>query len=173
MDRNGVSEERLAELYRQFGSLVRRRCLQVTGDAAMADDAVQETFVRVWRYGRALEQAESRLGWLYRVAERCCFDAMSRRARRPEEPLDCSGAAALAVPALTPHDDRQVVLRFLRRFDDKLKQVAVLHYLDELTQDEIARATGWSRQTVNKKIALLRQRAEALRAQLLGETEST
>jgi DNA-binding transcriptional regulator LsrR (DeoR family) len=62
-----------------------------------------------------------------------------------------------------------VVLRFLDRFDDRLKQVAVLHYLDEMTQEDIAVATGWSRQTVFKKIAFLRERAASLRANLYGD----
>ncbi len=57
---------------------------------------------------------------------------------------------------------------FLDRFDDRVKQVAVLHYLDEMTQEEIAAATGWSRQTVFKKLAFLRDRAQALRMRLCG-----
>jgi RNA polymerase sigma factor (sigma-70 family) len=62
-----------------------------------------------------------------------------------------------------------VLLRFLDRFDDRVKQVAVLHYLDQMSQDEIAKATGWSRQTVFKKLAFLRERANSLRASLHGE----
>ena len=59
-------------------------------------------------------------------------------------------------------------MRFLDRFDDRIKQVAVLHFVDELTQDEIAKVTGWSRQTVSKKLAYLLERAARLRAQLCG-----
>ena len=65
-------------------------------------------------------------------------------------------------------EDRDVVMRFLSSFDDRVKQVAVLYYLDEMTQEEIATATGWSRQTVFKKLSLLRQRATTLKARLCG-----
>ena len=69
-------------------------------------------------------------------------------------------------------EDREIILRFLERFDDRVKEVAVLHYLDELTQEEIAAATGWSRQTVIKKLAYLAERAETLRASLLDGNDS-
>ena len=45
---------------------------------------------------------------------------------------------------------------------------ALLHYLDELPQDEIARQLGWSRKTVGKKLAQIRAKAHSL-ARSLGE----
>lgn len=76
------------------------------------------------------------------------------------EASDPTGASAL--------EDRDLILRFLGNFDDRVKQVAVLHYLDEMTQEEIAAVTGWSRQTIFKKLAFLRTRAAALRSRLYG-----
>jgi RNA polymerase sigma-70 factor (ECF subfamily) len=166
-----MTQKDVAEAYRRYGSLVLRRCRRILRDDAAGDDALQEVFVRLMRYGRAFENAESKVLWLYRVADRCCFDALARRGARvagalPErpEPLSSLGSA----DAL---EDRDVVIRFLANFDDRLKQVAVLHYLDEMTQEEIAAATGWSRQTIFKKLNFLRQRAAALRVRLCGGTQ--
>jgi RNA polymerase sigma-70 factor (ECF subfamily) len=161
--------------YRDYGHLVLRRCQRVLRGDAAAEDVLQEVFVRLWRYGDAFRAADSKLLWLYRVADRCCFDHLARRPNAPTgAPLDA--AAAVAAPG-AGHDgalaDRDVVMRFLGRFDDRVKQVAVLHYLDEMTQDEIAAATGWSRQTVWKKITFLKERARGLRASLYGEGEGT
>src|SRR5262252_3991385 len=144
-----MTEEEVADAYRRYGSLVLRRCRRILRDDAAGEDALQEVFVRLMRYGHAFHKAESKVLWLYRVADRCCFDLLARR-----------GAPAL--------EDREVILRFLASFDERLKQVAVLHYLDEMTQEEIAAATGWSRQTIFKKLAFLRSRAAALRVRLCG-----
>lgn len=166
-----MTEEEVAEAYRRYGPLVLRRCRRILRDRCGGEDALQEVFVRLMRYGHAFQQAESKVLWLYRVADRCCFDLLARRAARSgafsfeaggAEPSHASGTGAL--------EDREVILHFLASFDDRLKQVALHHYLDEMTQEEIAAATGWSRQTIFKKLALLRSRAAALRMRLCGGT---
>lgn len=47
----------------------------------------------------------------------------------------------------------------------------VLRYCEEMSQDEIAEETSWSRQTVFKKLVLVRERARALRGTLCGEPD--
>lgn len=167
-----MTEDEVAQAYRQYGFLVLRRCRRILRDQAAGEDALQEVFVRLMRYGHAFQRAESKVLWLYRVADRCCFDLLARRNTRAEAPLgeaaedlEPAGGGAQAI------EDRDVVLRFLAHFDDRLKKVAVLHYLDEMTQEEIAAATGWSRQTIFKKLAVLRQRATVLRIKLWGGSE--
>jgi RNA polymerase sigma-70 factor (ECF subfamily) len=165
-----MTHAEVADAYRQYGHLVLRRCQRILRGDPAAEDVLQEVFVRLWRYGEAFLAADSRLLWLYRVADRCCFDHLARKGSRRETPLDDAGdprvAGAGHGQAL---EDRDVLLRFLDRFDDRVKQVAVLHYLDEMSQDDIAQATGWSRQTVFKKLTFLRERASRLRASLHGE----
>jgi RNA polymerase sigma-70 factor, ECF subfamily len=164
-----MTDAEVGEAYRRYGSLVLRRCQRILRDRSAAEDALQDVFVRLWRYGNAFREADSKVLWLYRVADRCCFDRLARRGARAEISL-----ADQSVPLVDKSscgksvEDREVVMCFLDRFDDRVKQVAVLHYLDEMTQEEIAAATGWSRQTVFKKLAFLRDRAQALRMRLCG-----
>jgi RNA polymerase sigma-70 factor (ECF subfamily) len=159
-----MSHDEVAAAYQKYGHLVLRRCRLILRDDHAAEDALQEVFVRLWRYGDRFRVAESKLMWLYRVAERCSFDLLERRGRRAETALESAGELRVTGEGHGQAlEDREVVLRFLDRFEDRVKQVAVLHYLDEMTQDEIAAATGWSRQTVVKKLALLRERAARLR----------
>jgi RNA polymerase sigma-70 factor, ECF subfamily len=160
-------QAQIEEVFRRYGRLVHVRCKAILRDEAAAEDALQETFVRVWRYRSSWDAAQSKLGWLYRTAQRCCFDHISRRKTQQERSFTdaLSSSAPSAAQAV---EDRDLVFSFLERFDDKLREVAVLYYLDEMTQDEIATATGCSRQTVNKKIQFLSARAATLR-RLYGE----
>jgi RNA polymerase sigma-70 factor (ECF subfamily) len=155
-------EAQIEEAFRRYGRLVHVRCRAILRDEAAAEDVLQETFVRLWRYRDSWEASESKLGWLYRTAQRCCFDVLAKRKAQATAPIlgDALGSTPSAAQAF---EDRDLVFSFLARFDDKLREVAILHYLDEMTQDEIAAATGWSRQTVNKKIQFLSERATALR----------
>jgi RNA polymerase sigma-70 factor (ECF subfamily) len=160
-----MTRDELAEHYRRFGPLVLGRCRRVLRDEIAAEDALQEVFMRVWRYEHSFARAESKVGWLYRTADRYCFDVLAHRKSRRETALEPA-----AEPRAEPHhpvDDREVVLRFLAHFDARTQKVAVLHYLDGMGQEEIARATGWSRQTVWRKLGLLRDWAARLRPQLL------
>lgn len=149
----------VGELYRRYGHLVLRRCRIVLRDDGLADDALQEVFVKVMRYGVSIRDAESPLRWLYRASDRVCFDALGKRKRRSEV-----SDGALAEPA-GPHPDgraeaRDTVMNFLRQLNNKHRAVAVLAYVDGLDQGSIATELGTSRQSVNKVIKKIRERAE-------------
>lgn len=168
-----MTEQEVTDAYRAYGHLVARRCRRLVRREDLAEDALQEVFVRLWKYGDAFRAAESKVAWLYRVADRCCFDRLDARKRRHEVALEEAAVALPSQPsAARAVEDAEIVLLFLDRFDDRTREVAVHHYLDGMTQEEIATATGWSRQTVVKKLALLAERAEKLRASLLDKEKS-
>lgn len=157
-----MTRDDLITLYTRYGHLVALRCRAILRDDAEAKDVLQDVFVRAMRYQRSLDRADCPLAWLYRTAERCCFDRMKKRRR--ELAVEPEELARVAREGL-PHDAaeaRELVLAFLERFDPKVQQVALLHYLDGLPQEEIAAQLGWSRRTVGKKLNILRLRAEAL-----------
>ena len=58
---SGLNNAEVADVYRQYGHLLLRRCRLITRDDALAEDALQEAFVRVMRYGRGLHEARSKL----------------------------------------------------------------------------------------------------------------
>lgn len=156
------SRDQVAELYRRTGALVLRRCQMLLDDKAEAEDVVQEVFIRVMLYGSSVQEEKIPLSWLYRTAERCCFTRLKKRKREPPEKTD-EFSNTLAVPdGQEQREALELVLRFFHRLDDQLKQVALLHYVDGLSQERIAKELGWSRRTVGKKIKKLRQRGKRL-----------
>jgi RNA polymerase sigma-70 factor (ECF subfamily) len=160
----GLTAQELHDVYARYGVLLLRRCRRLLGDDAAAEDALHDAFVKIWRHGASLRAADAPLAWLYRTVDRCCFDALAARARRGEIGLDAGPLAA--TDGRDAAADFQLVRLFLHQLDERLQQVAVLHWVDELTQDEIAAATGWSRNTIAKKIEYLRERAARLTAAL-------
>jgi RNA polymerase sigma factor (sigma-70 family) len=162
-----LDERELTRIHRQYRDQILRRCRRILRDAHTAEDATQMVFMKLWRYGESFRLADCQLGWLYRVADRCCFDELRRRAL----PSDAASTERLALPARVTDavEDRDLVRRFLGRFDDRVKQVVVMRYCEEMSQDEIADETRWSRQTVCTKLGFVRERAEVLRASLCGE----
>jgi RNA polymerase sigma-70 factor (ECF subfamily) len=162
-----LTDRQVSEAYKMYGHLVVRRCRIILRDEALAEDALHEVFVRVIKYGHKLAEVDDPVRWLYRVAERVCFDMLRRRKNRPEEKPACEERTRsdTSDPQETC-SDREALIKFLDRFGDRTKRLILLYYVDGLSQKLVAEELGWSRQTVNKKLAEVQVRAGALRKSL-------
>jgi RNA polymerase sigma-70 factor (ECF subfamily) len=150
-----MTEDRLTELYRTYGPVIFNRCLRLLGDRAAAEDATQETFVRVHRHLDKAPEAREALAWVYRIATNYCLNEIRDRKHRPE-PTD-------VLPEVAGHDpevvfaDRDLAARVIRRCPEDLRVAAWLHYVDGIDQGEVARVLGISRRTVASRIAEFRR----------------
>lgn len=119
-----------------------------------------DTVVTAWRQSGSIRHPEALRGWLLRVATRL---SLSRRRRR--RPM-----VALAVheqPYALPEDAERVALMdALGRLPPAMRAAVALHYLADLTVDEVATALGRSRNTVKAQLRVALQR---LRTSLGGD----
>ena len=138
--------------YRSFVAPVRAKCRRLLGDTSAAEDATQETFLRMLRAAPELAtttDARVVLAWLYRTCTRISIDVLRERRRRPvdfasEETVTCGvdlGAALEARSALARIADGTP--------DDELAAV-VLCRVDALTQPEAAAVLNISERTVRR-----------------------
>jgi RNA polymerase sigma-70 factor (ECF subfamily) len=161
----------LEALYRRYGPLVLRRCGQLLRDSAEAEDAMQEVFMQILR-NPGLIEAEFPSSLLYKIATNACLNRLRGRARRAES-RDEERLLAIA-----SHDDvesRSAAGRLLDKIFNRLpdparestRVMAVLHFVDGLTLEEVAKETSLSVSGVRKRLRGLResslQLAEAAR----------
>ncbi len=143
--------EQAARLYREHGPAVYRRCLRLLRDREAARDATQEVFVKLVRDMKRLEDRETALPWIYRVATNHCLNLRRDAIRRGEDPLEpaleVSGAAAADL-----YPERQLAQRVLSRFDRITQAIAVGVFVDGMEREELAAALGISRRTVTRKL---------------------
>jgi RNA polymerase sigma factor (sigma-70 family) len=157
-----LTNAEVAEIHRRYGYFLWRRCRHILRDPAAADDALQDLFVKIMDKGGPLRTMDFPLRWMYRVANRCCLDHLRRHRRLrdhdplPDDPLDPGPQPGIRAEV------RDAVLKLLAELSDKEREVALLAFLDGLSQSEISLTVGWSRPTVNKKIQGIRERAERL-----------
>lgn len=123
-----------------------RYATHLLGDPADAEDAVQETFVRAYRYlGRYREQDRFR-GWLWRILINRCRTLASERARRPQ-PQELDTLAQQPDPASPDTDLDRRLLRAelasaLRTLPTEQREAVLLHFADGLSYPQMAAATG-------------------------------
>jgi RNA polymerase sigma-70 factor (ECF subfamily) len=135
-----------------------------------AEDAVQETLQRAWKYRHRLAQVEDPAAWLARIAWRV---AKARRPRLLTVPLDLPGAA----PEPVSHDpaadqtalDRQLqhlLERHIQHLPAKLRQPLLLSTVEELSAREIGRILGIPEASVRTRCLrarrLLREKLQAV-----------
>ncbi|HQR30309.1 MAG TPA: sigma-70 family RNA polymerase sigma factor [Anaeromyxobacteraceae bacterium] len=144
----------MSRLYRELGPAVYRRCLRLLGDRAAAEDATQEVFVKLLRDIDRLQDRDTVLPWIYRVATNHCLNLRRDARRRGQdglsEDLDVLPGAQGAGPEAFP--ERQLAQAVLQRFDEETQAVAVGVLVDGLEHEEIAGALGISRRTVSRKL---------------------
>jgi RNA polymerase sigma-70 factor (ECF subfamily) len=115
------------------------------------------------KYGDPMKISEP-LAWLYRTADRQCFDLL---AKRRKSGLGRDSEAALRdaeeprTSGLSP-ERTQLVRQVLGQCNDRVREIAVLYYIDEMTQDEVAHTVGCSRKTVKEKLAQFMNASRAL-----------
>ena len=144
-----------------------RIALSVLGNREEAEEATQDTFVRVYRGLHSFRGDAAFRGWVCRVAVNTCYNA-SRRARRRravEKAMDPwilpeTGSGDKASPE-SETADREIgrkLRELIRKLPEKLHEVVVLSYLRDLSHDEIADALGIPRGTVKSRLHLARER---------------
>jgi RNA polymerase sigma-70 factor (ECF subfamily) len=146
-----MTEDRLTSLYRRYGPVIYARCVRLLGDRVGAEDATQETFLRVLRHLDKAPDAAEALAWIYRIATNYCLNELRDRRRRPEPQAELAegwGDDPRLVLA-----DRDLAARIVRRSPEKLRAAAWLHHVDGLDQAEVARILGASRRTVVNRLA--------------------
>lgn len=165
-----MTEDELARLYSEHGYLVLRRCVAYLGDVSRAQDALQEVFVRALRSADGFRGEASARTWLCRIADHLCIDILRRERRSPFVSVEPAQDRELEAALLGDDGDALRTARgLMHALDGQSQRLAVLCFVDELTQDEIAAELGVSRRTVGKRIKELRARAR----ELLDAEEST
>jgi RNA polymerase sigma-70 factor (ECF subfamily) len=149
---------------RRYGAMVLRRCRRLLGDDAEALDACQDVFVRVFeRRVRLNGQYPSSL--LFRIATTVCLNRIRDRARRPEGHRAGAGddedallqRIACARDPEGESDARMLLDRLFNRHPESSRTMAALHFVDGLTLEEVAEATGMSASGVRKRLRRLRE----------------
>ena len=144
-------------LSRQYGAMVLRRCRRLLSDEDEAMDACQDVFVRL------IEHRERLVGTypsslLYRIATNVCLNRIRDRGRPAISPDDQLLASIASAGDPAGRSDARLLLDWLfGRHPESSRTIAVLHYLDGLTLDEVARQTEMSVSGVRRRLRLLRK----------------
>jgi RNA polymerase sigma-70 factor (ECF subfamily) len=170
-----LEKDLLENLVRQHSRLVYRIAYAVLRSHHDAEDATQETFVRVLRYSHKLARVENHRTWLARIAWRVAVDRSQQQGRKREIPLDdpekplpeVASSDARADDALHGAHVSDVLERMIAALPEKLRQPLILSTIEEMPPREVAATLGINEAAVRSRIFRARQ---ILRERLVGRT---
>ncbi len=151
----GLTASEVSEVYRRYGPLLERRCRLLLRDDVLAEDALHELCATLLRRGEPLRDAASPFRWLCRAVERTSLDLLRRR-KRVREALPIDDVDALGPAPGVDVDARRAVLEALDALLPDQQTLAIMLFVDGMTQSEAADELGVSRVTVNKRAQELR-----------------
>jgi RNA polymerase sigma-70 factor (ECF subfamily) len=141
--------------------LTERRVAQISwrilGDREEVKDAMQETFLRLFRHLRGFDERKDFFAWLSRITVNVCIDL--RRRRRPADPLpELLSDAPSAEDELIERSDRALLTRAIDALAPRERAAILLRDVEGLPTDEVAAAMGNTVATV--RVQLSRARAK-------------
>jgi RNA polymerase sigma-70 factor (ECF subfamily) len=157
--------ELLEELVGQHSRLVYRIAYAALRSHPDAEDATQETFLRVLRYGHKLATVQDPKTWLARIAWRVAVDRNKQRSRKREIPLEDPEQPWAELPSRdAPADDVMqgaridaLLERFIGALPEKLREPLILSALQEMSPREVAATLGIKETAVRSRVFRARQ----------------
>jgi len=164
--RSGHRERAFEALLQRYEGKIYRLCCALLRDRTQAEDAAQESLLRVWKAFDAYDGRAALSSWIYAITRNRCLTALERR--KAMDSLSDSEVeaevAGLGSPDEGPADERSGQLRELvNLLPERLRRTLVLYYFEERSTSEVALMLGCPEGTV--KTHLFRARA-ALMGQL-------
>jgi len=152
-----MDEESFRALYERSARPVWAYLRRLSGDPAVADDLLQETYFRFLRAGRTFESDAHQLHYLFRVASSAAADW--RRQRRPNDvALGDKAESIVDTHAVASVEKRADVSRTLARLRPRDREMLWLAYALGSSHDEIARHLGVGRPSIKAMLARARRR---------------
>lgn len=144
--------EPVAELYRRYGGRLYRFGVQLLGDTGLAEELVQECFIRLWRTAGRFDLSRGPVAaYLFVIARSIGADLRKRPSSRPLEPVD-----EAQVPPQPDSADRIVETLMVRDALESLsaahREVLMLVHEEGLTQSQIAERLGLPLGTVKSRM---------------------
>ncbi|HET7437790.1 MAG TPA: RNA polymerase sigma factor [Thermoanaerobaculia bacterium] len=133
------------EIYRRYGDRMKSIAFNHLGTTADAEDAVQETFLKIHRAASTYTGEASFATWIFRILVNTCYDLLRKRRRRIEEaPIDDTFDSIKRSAATVDDAKRMTLRKMLDELPEQRRSVFMLFEIEGLSHAEIGEVLGIS-----------------------------
>jgi RNA polymerase sigma-70 factor (ECF subfamily) len=165
--------EALGQLYERYKTKVYRTATAITHDERMAEDILQEVFLRVNRYADSFDQRQPFEPWIYRITVNLSY-SWTNKAKRWVNFFQNTVERLKAPSKRDPErvtesrEQRELLRRAIDGLPDSHRVVIILYYLEGLSVNEVAYALGVPGGTVKSRLYYAREKLKQAIAEEQG-----
>lgn len=150
------------DLKEQYEKLL-RYCYMKTNDRLLAEDIVQEAYLRFWQ-SHHYKDTGKEMAYLYTIARNLCVDEFRKQKLLNIE--DFSDSIACMKSEHEAAINRLTIEKALRSLPEELREIVTLRYISEISTADIGKIMGMSRFAVQRR---LKTGLDILKKELEGE----
>lgn len=133
------------EIYRRFGERMKSVAWNHLGNVSDAEDAVQETFLKIHRSAATFTGEASFSTWIFRILVNTCYDIVRKRKRRIDEAPMEDDDGQFPQTAVSVDDAKRITLRkLLAELPEQRRSVFTLFEIEGMSHAEIGEILGIS-----------------------------
>jgi RNA polymerase sigma-70 factor (ECF subfamily) len=153
----------LGQLYERHKTKVYRAAVAITHDERMAEDILQEVFLRINRYASSFDQTQPFEPWLYRITVNMSYSWVNRAKRWAglfQDAIERLRAPSRRNPERVTEvrEQRESLGRAIDGLPDSHRIVVILYYLEGLSVNEVAYALGVPEGTIKSRLYYAREK---------------
>ena len=146
------SQRAFAAVYQQYSEGVFAYCLKILADRQLAEDVVQETFLKVQQQARSIQHSKSFRSWIFRIARNEALMQFRRTGKNSQLEAESLWDEETPHERLVSAERSEVVNRLLDSLKHQYREVLVLLVYENMSYAEIAAVTGSTESSVKSRI---------------------
>lgn len=149
----GFTSPLVETVYEKYADMLYRTAYSLLLSLHDAEDATAEVFVKYIKNRPSFNDSEHEKAWLLRVTVNTCHDIQRRRTVRTYTPID-------ELAAVLPAEDTSAktdVLESVLALPEKYRVCVILHYFEDFSVEQIAKALGLTKSAVKMRLARARE----------------
>jgi RNA polymerase sigma-70 factor (ECF subfamily) len=124
-------------IYENYSSALFGVIIKVTKDEALAEDALQESFIKVWKYAKKYDASKAKLfTWLYRIARNTAIDKLRSHRLKFEKEVQISDSNVYKLTTSGLNQDTIDLQKHVATLDNKYQIVLRALFFEGMTQQE-------------------------------------
>jgi RNA polymerase sigma-70 factor (ECF subfamily) len=151
----------LEAIYKQFNRPLFNLAYRYTYNSEVAEDLLQDIFIKVFSHIQDVRNEETFVGWIYRIAINTCYSYLRRKKSQLQRTIPLNEVEGI-IEGKTNESGDTIMKKSLddaiRNLPDKMKSVFLLHDVQGFKHREIARMLGCSMGTSKSQLSKARMK---------------
>lgn len=147
----GQNEVLFKKLFEENSKKIFNLCYGYTGDSDIANDLMQETFIKVWQHLGKFRNESQLSTWIYRIAVNTCLSHLRTVKRKPMDELNDQIIENYTEEPTEKHEQVALLYKSIAQLEEN-ERIIITLVLDEMPYPEIAQIAGVSEGNLRVKI---------------------